>query len=877
LRRRAIERARGSLTSYKLLIWRRYQHAPHLDALDRLLAQCSQHAATGGAEGIGHLIVEMPPRHGKCVVAGTPVTLATGERKPIEQVCHSDMVISLTIGHNSSRARVIANHENGARPVLKITLLSGRYIVCTENHPLLTVAGWRPADALKVGDAIAAHRRITAEGEPLEPDLAALLGYIVGDGTNTPSAKQIHFTSATPEIVTHLSEILRRRGWELRKVPSQSYDYRLMNPVIVGRKRGDSPTGYVRRYMAPALAGDKRVPPVIFTASDADVTTFLGAYFNCDGSVTGFREGIAEFYSVSEGLLRDTQYLLVRLGIYSSLRPKKGRYNGQEHLSWRLIISGADLVRFAELVPVIGEKGAKLQRIAERSRSKAHYPEYDAIPNGWQEHLNIGKGTLRLRHGIRVDKHYKRGTARQVVLKIAEIDDNDALRRLCSPDVIWERITKIEPLGDMPTYDIEVEGTHNYSVDGIVSHNTTTISRLFPTWHLGNNPEHRVILASYGASLAEKNSRYARNVLMLPRYQAVFPGVALDMASRAADAWDLAAPHEGGLDAIGVGGGVTGKGGHIIIVDDPVKSRAEAESETYREKVWDWFTDDLYTRREPGAAVIVVMTRWHQDDLAGRLLNRQPGVWTRLRMPALAEPDDDLERIEGAALWPDRYPLRELTNIRATLGEYSWSALYQQRPVPAEGGLFKRAAFHLIPRAPEVARAVRYWDLAMSDRTSADYTVGVLLGQTEAGRLVVLDVARAQLDWSSVPSFMAETALRDGPDVALGFEEKGYMSRAGQELAQDSRLHNFSIWGFPKDKDKLTNALPFAARVGQGLVDIVEGHWAWEFIDELCSFPAGEHDDQVDAASGAYGMLGTIAGSASLTYADEYTIGAGDF
>ena len=211
------------------------------------------------------------------------------------------------------------------------------------------------------------------------------------------------------------------------------------------------------------------------------------------------------------------------------------------------------------------------------------------------------------------------------------------------------------------------------------------------------------------------------------------------------------------------------------------------------------------------------------------------------------------------------------------LGEYSWAALYQQRPVPAEGGLFKRAAFHIVPRAPQCQRAVRYWDLAMSDRTSADYTVGVKLGQTEAGRLVVLDIARAQLDWSSVPAFMAETALHDGPDVPVGFEEKGYMSRAGQELAQDARLHQFSIWGFPKDKDKLTNALPVAARVGQGLVDVVEAHWTWEFIDECCSFPAGEHDDQVDAFAGAYEMLGSMAGSASLTYADEYTIGAGDF
>src|SRR3990167_603984 len=195
-----------------------------------------------------------------------------------------------------------------------------------------------------------------------------------------------------------------------------------------------------------------------------------------------------------------------------------------------------------------------------------------------------------------------------------------------------------------------------------------------------SNPEQRVILASYGASLAKKNSRYTRNVLLLDRYHAVFPGVVLAGDSASAEAWDIAG-HDGGLDAMGVGGGVTGKGGHVIIVDDPVKSREEAESETYRDKVWDWFTDDLYTRREPGAAVIVVMTRWHQDDLVGRLLRDQPGTWEVLDMPALNE--------AGAALWPERYDLPALERIQRMIGDYAWSALYQQSPVPAAGGGFK--------------------------------------------------------------------------------------------------------------------------------------------------------------------------------------------
>ncbi len=422
---------------------------------------------------------------------------------------------------------------------------------------------------------------------------------------------------------------------------------------------------------------------------------------------------------------------------------------------------------------------------------------------------------------------------------------------------------------------------------------TQTISKLYPTWHLGRNPDHRVILASYGATLAQKNSRYTRNVLQAALYQTVFSGlvpnpdslrywdydrkVTLDPRSAAAEAWDLAPPYEGGLDAMGVGGGVTGKGGHIILVDDPVKSRDEAESDVYRDKVWDWFTDDLYTRREPHAAVIVVMTRWHQDDLVGRLLTQQPGKWTVLKLPAVAKAGDALGRPTGAALWPDRYDAEALADIRDTLGSYSWSALYDQEPVPAEGGIFKRANFNRISVMPDCAQVVRFWDLAMSEKTTADFSVGLKMGTGLDGRTKVLDVARRQLDWDDVPGFMADVALADGPEVVIGFEEKGYMSRAGQALAADPRLHNFSIFGYPKDKDKVTNALPFAARVGLQMVDVVEGHWTDTFIDELCGFPKWTHDDQVDAAAGAYEMLGSDVLSGGLNLATSYEIGSGDY
>ena len=391
---------------------------------------------------------------------------------------------------------------------------------------------------------------------------------------------------------------------------------------------------------------------------------------------------------------------------------------------------------------------------------------------------------------------------------------------------------------------------------------TLTVSRLYPTWHLGRNPEHRVMLVSYGATLAHKNSRNARALMMSPRYRDTF-GIELDPASRAADAWDIAG-HEGGCDAMGITGGATGKGAHVLAVDDVLKSRAEAESEVYRDRIWEAFTDDLYTRLEPGGAVVVMMTRWHQDDLIGRLLRDEGEKWMRIRMPALAEQGDQLGRQPGEALWPWRYPTDALADIKTTLGEYSWSALYQQKPTPAEGGIFKRAWFEpLITYQPDIVRAVRYWDLAMSEKTAADYTVGVKIGQATDGHYYVLDVARRQIEWGELVPWLAEVMLADGAGVAQGLEEKGYMSRAIKDLNADPRLHGYEIWGYPVDRDKLTRALPVAAKAAADVINVCERPWTRDFLDEVCSFPNGAHDDQVDAFAGAWAMIGdegSIAG-----------------
>jgi hypothetical protein len=217
------------------------------------------------------------------------------------------------------------------------------------------------------------------------------------------------------------------------------------------------------------------------------------------------------------------------------------------------------------------------------------------------------------------------------------------------------------------------------------------VSVYLPAWFLGVYPDKRVILSSYEASFAAGWGRKVRDILA-EHGEAVF-GLKLRSDSTAADRWDLAG-HAGGMMTAGVGGPLTGKGADLFILDDPVKNAEEAMSQALRDKCWDWFLSTAYTRLEPGAAVVLIMTRWHPDDLSGRILARQEetgALWDVVSLPALAEADDPLGRKPGEALWPERYPVESLNEIRSTQGSMWFQAMYQQSPTLPEGNLFKRS------------------------------------------------------------------------------------------------------------------------------------------------------------------------------------------
>lgn len=384
------------------------------------------------------------------------------------------------------------------------------------------------------------------------------------------------------------------------------------------------------------------------------------------------------------------------------------------------------------------------------------------------------------------------------------------------------------------------------------------VSRRFPAWYLGQHPTRHVIAASYGATLAQDFGRSVRNLVTTQRFRALFPNTGLAPDSSARDIWHTA--QGGGYTAAGVGGGLTGKGAHLALIDDPVKDRQEAESPTRRLAVWDWYRSVLRTRLMPGGAIILVMTRWSPDDLAGRLLadmhNQTGEVWHTLSLPALAEQQPDpLGRALGAPLWPEAFSGPDLEQIRLAIGQREWSALYQQNPVATEGMVFKTAMLPVQDALPMAQQSVRRWDLAATTSRTADWTVGVKMARLTDGRFAVQDVTRLRGDPAQVEAALLATAAQDGPQTEIILPQDPGQAGVAQARYLVGRLAGYRVRTVRETGSKTTRAAPFAAQVNAGMVVLQRSHWTQNFLEELAAFPAASHDDQVDAAAGAFMAL----------------------
>jgi len=375
----------------------------------------------------------------------------------------------------------------------------------------------------------------------------------------------------------------------------------------------------------------------------------------------------------------------------------------------------------------------------------------------------------------------------------------------------------------------------------------------FPAWHLGNNPNHEIIACSYSASLAMKFSRKVRQQLRDPRYAESFPNTKLSKDTQAAEEW--LTTKGGGYVAAGVSGPITGKGAHVLIIDDPVKNRQDAESETKQEENIDWYTSTAYTRLAPGGGVLIILTRWHDADLAGKLIEMQGtgDDWEIVEYPAIAT-DDELYRNKGEALHPDRYDLAALTRIKNALPPRDWEALYQQRPVADDGDYFKRDDFRFFnPRDVDLDDMTYYqaWDLAIGEKERDDYSVGVCVAVDREENLYVVDLVRGRWDSHELVEQILDFYELWRPGI-VGIE-RGHINMAiGPFL--NKRIHERRLSSmYVKDlaigkRDKELRARSIQGRLQQGKLFLPEQEsFTSDLILEMLRFPMGVHDDQVDA------------------------------
>jgi len=383
------------------------------------------------------------------------------------------------------------------------------------------------------------------------------------------------------------------------------------------------------------------------------------------------------------------------------------------------------------------------------------------------------------------------------------------------------------------------------------------VSRRLPAYAFGRHPDLKIISCSYSSDLSSLMNRDVQRIIDSPEYRMLFPGTALSGDNvrtisgnylRNSDIFEIVG-HSGMYRSCGVGGGITGIGGNLLSIDDPVKDAQQAYSETYRQAAWEWYQTTFKTRAEKGAGILLTMTRWHTDDLAGRILkqSKQDGgrPWDVISFPAIAEHDEEFRKA-GEALHEERKPLAELLETKNECGSYVWASLYQQRPSPESGNIVNLKWFQRYNVGPaNIKMIVHSWDTGTKPKEHNNPTAGGVWAIADNG-YYLLDVIRRRIEYPDLKRTVISTFEKLKATGVL-IEDKG----SGQSLIQDLRQStNLPVIAIEPCGDKLTRMMTESPAIESGRVFLPEtAPWLVDFEGELSSFPNGANDDQVDMVS----------------------------
>lgn len=380
----------------------------------------------------------------------------------------------------------------------------------------------------------------------------------------------------------------------------------------------------------------------------------------------------------------------------------------------------------------------------------------------------------------------------------------------------------------------------------------------------------RLLVASYNQRQADKLSRGIRKL-------ARARGVVISDDRDSATEWETVVG--GGCRAVGAGTGVASVNADGILIDDPFGSREEAESPAHRDRVWDWLTNDILARCEPHTWVLFSMSRWHQDDAAGRLRDRQAARWLVIDLPGRAEANDPLGRAEGEPLWPELRGEEWLQEKRDELMEYGFASLIQGRPRPREGGMFKWAWWQLLEAVPQAGRMVRYWDLAGTEARGKghdpDYSAGALACRMPDARTALVDVERFRKSIAARDAHLETVAKADLAKyrgrIVWWFEKEAGIAGADRtaEITRRIQALGMPVYSEHPTGKKLHRWEPLASKAEAGNVVLCPGVWRDPFRAEAADAPNGSHDDQLDAAAGADSKLAAAVPTVTVSSYDS--------
>ncbi len=371
-----------------------------------------------------------------------------------------------------------------------------------------------------------------------------------------------------------------------------------------------------------------------------------------------------------------------------------------------------------------------------------------------------------------------------------------------------------------------------------------TISMRFSAFWMENKPNQNVLIAGYNQNIGRRFSRKTRNI-MLER-------TGLNEKHSSIDEWSI--PNNSTYYVGSVNNAKTGIGFDLIILDDLIKSREEANSSQIREKLQEFYSEDLYSRLEPNGTIIIVQTRWHEDDVVSYAISKEPDAWTVVNLPSLCEDNNDLLGREiDEPLWPERFDKKTLYDIRSVLGDYAFNALYQGRPSSKDGDFYKPNNISVKNIPEKIIRKVRSYDIATT-QGRGDYTASVLLGVDDKDHYWILDVWRAQLGTKERDEKILQTAIKDGNDVAIILPND---PAAGKSMVfyWTKLLAGFNVSYERPTKSKEERATSFAVQINNGNVSMLKDSWNYDLISEMRAFPSSRNDDQVDALSTGFNNL----------------------